>query len=122
MKQQAYHMTLLLDFYGEMLTPRQREFFDLYYNEDLSLAEIAAHYGITRQGVRDVIVRAEAVLTGLEEKTGIIRRFHTVRAQSAAMEETLQALQAYNTNALKNSTVSQLCQTMAEQLEEMRLA
>lgn len=42
-------MTMLFDFYGEILTDRQKEFFDLYYNEDLSLAEIAENYGISRQ-------------------------------------------------------------------------
>lgn len=52
MKNQTYRMTMLFDFYGEILTDRQKEFFDLYYNEDLSLAEIAENYGISRQGVR----------------------------------------------------------------------
>ena len=69
MKNQTYRMTMLFDFYGEILTDRQKEFFDLYYNEDLSLAEIAENYGISRQGVRDVIVRAEAAMTELEDKT-----------------------------------------------------
>lgn len=81
MKNQAYRMALLFDFYGDVLTDRQKEFYDLYYNEDLSLAEIAENYGITRQGVRDVIVRAEAILTDLEDKTGLIRRFHAMRTQ-----------------------------------------
>ena len=76
MKSQAYRMALLYDFYGDVLTPRQKEFYDLYYNEDLSLAEIAENNGITRQGVRDVIVRAEAILTDLEDKTGLIKRGH----------------------------------------------
>src|SRR5699024_6566070 len=75
MKNQAYRMPTLFDFYGDVLTDRQKEFYDLYYNEDLSLAEIAENYGITRQGVRDVIVRAEATLTELEDKTGLIKRF-----------------------------------------------
>ena len=57
-KNQTFRMTMLFDFYGEILTERQKEFYDLYYNEDLSLAEIAENYGISRQGVRDVIVRA----------------------------------------------------------------
>ena len=74
MKNQTYRMTMLFDFYGEVLTERQKEFFDLYYNEDLSLAEIAENYGISRQGVRDVIVRAEAIMTELEDKTGLIKR------------------------------------------------
>ena len=79
MKNQAYRMSMLYDFYGELLTPRQREFFDLYYNEDLSLAEIAENNGITRQGVRDVIVRAENTMQEIEDKTGIIKRFQSQR-------------------------------------------
>ena len=74
-KNQTYRMAMLFDFYGELLTERQKEFFDLYYNEDLSLAEIAENEGISRQGVRDVIVRAEAVMQEVEDKTGIIKRF-----------------------------------------------
>lgn len=74
-KNQTYRMTMLFDFYGELLTERQKEFFDLYYNEDLSLAEIAENAGISRQGVRDVIVRAEAAMQEVEDKTGIIKRF-----------------------------------------------
>lgn len=81
MKNQAYRMALLFDFYGDMLTDRQKEFYDLYYNEDLSLAEIAENYNITRQGVRDVIVRAEGILTELEDKTGIIKRFQKMQEQ-----------------------------------------
>lgn len=81
MKSQAYRMAMLYDFYGDVLTERQKEFYDLYYNEDLSLGEIAENYGITRQGVRDVIVRAETVLTELEDKTGLIKRFHTMHGQ-----------------------------------------
>jgi len=83
-------MAMLYDFYGDVLTQRQKEFYDLYYNEDLSLGEIAENYGITRQGVRDVIVRAENVLTDLEDKTGLIKRFHTMRAQ---LEDLLQDAQ-----------------------------
>ena len=86
MKNQAYRMTMLFDFYGEMLTDRQKEFYDLYYNEDLSLSEIAENYKMSRQGVRDAIVRAEAVLTELEDKTGLIRRF---QEQTAQLQELL---------------------------------
>ena len=52
MKQDAYAMTLLFDYYGELLTEKQKTCFDLYYNQDLSLSEIAEEAGITRQGVR----------------------------------------------------------------------
>ncbi len=82
MKDKAFQMTMLFDFYGDLLTDRQREFFDLYYNEDLSLAEIAENAGITRQGVRDVLVRSEAILTDMEEKTGIVARFLEIQRLS----------------------------------------
>ena len=98
MKNQAYRMAMLFDFYGDLLTERQREFYDLYYNEDLSLAEIAENYGISRQGVRDVIVRAEAAMTEVEDKTHIIRRFHqsrvAINAIDAAADRLLQAVDA----------------------------
>ncbi len=81
MKNQAYRMAMLFDFYGDILTDRQKEFYDLYYNEDLSLGEIAENNGISRQGVRDVIVRAEATLTELEDKTGLIHRFLEIQKQ-----------------------------------------
>ncbi len=72
-------ISLLLDFYGEMLTEKQRDVVELYYNEDLSLAEIAQHSGITRQGVRDAIKRAEAQLLSYEERLGLARRFRTMQ-------------------------------------------
>ena len=92
MKNQAYRMAMLFDFYGDVLTDRQKEFYDLYYNEDLSLGEIAENSNITRQGVRDVIVRAEAVLTELEEKTGLIKRFHAMQQQLELMRQDAQQL------------------------------
>ena len=67
--------SMLFDFYGELLTEKQREYFDLHYNEDLSLAEIAEQGGISRQGVWDMIRRAEAAMIQIEEKTGLIKRF-----------------------------------------------
>lgn len=91
MKSQAYRMTMLFDFYGDVLTDRQKEFYDLYYNEDLSLSEIAENYDMSRQGVRDAIVRAEAALEELEEKTGIVKRFQEQKHQLEEIESLAQA-------------------------------
>ena len=66
--------SMLLDFYGELLTDKQRECFDLHYNEDLSLTEIAEQLGISRQAVWDNIRRAESSMQSVEEKTGLIDR------------------------------------------------
>jgi len=85
-------MTMLLDFYGELLTPRQRSCFSMHYNEDLSLAEIAEIMDISRQGARDLIVRAEATLTATEEKIGIIKRFSEQKTVLDKMEAELNEL------------------------------
>lgn len=62
----------LLDIYGGVLTEKQREMMDLYYNEDLSLSEIAQNLGISRQGVRDSIKRGEETLAELDGKIGVM--------------------------------------------------
>jgi len=72
-------ISLLLDFYGDMLTEKQRDVADLYYNEDLSLAEIAFHSGITRQGVRDSIKRAEGQLLDCEGRLHLAERFRRIQ-------------------------------------------
>lgn len=68
-------ISYLLDFYGECLTEKQRSFLDYYYNDDLSLSEISENEGITRQGVRDAIKRAENILFNMESKLGLAKRF-----------------------------------------------
>lgn len=65
----------LLDFYGDVLADRKRDVLSFYYNDDLSLAEIAEEIGISRQGVRDIIKKAEEELNFLEEKLGLAARF-----------------------------------------------
>ena len=68
----------LLDFYGELLSERKRSVMDMYYNEDLSLAEIAAEIGISRQGARDIIKKSEEELFFYEEKLGLAERLKRV--------------------------------------------
>jgi hypothetical protein len=119
-KNQAYRMALLYDFYGDMLTDRQKEFYDLYYNEDLSLSEIAENYGISRQGVRDVIVRAEATLTELEDKTGIIRRFHVMQDQFSQLDHMVDDIQKLNVERYQDNDLEALCLQMKQALSGMK--
>lgn len=114
MKDKAFHMTMLFDFYGDLLTDRQKEFFDLYYNEDLSLAEIAENAGITRQGVRDVLVRAEAILTELEEKTGIVARFLEMQRISAEIENAASQIMMINEERYASSDLLRLAQEIRD--------
>ena len=76
-------MSLLLDFYGQMLTPKQRDVMELYYYEDLSLAEIAEHENITRQGVHDFIKRSEQILSDLENKLMLAEKFSRLSSSLA---------------------------------------
>ena len=76
-------MAQLFDLYGGVLTQKQRDLFTYYYDEDLSLAEIAQNEGITRQGVRDAITHAEDTLREMEEKLGLYERLRAWRDASA---------------------------------------
>ena len=120
MKNQTYRMTMLFDFYGEVLTPRQKEFFDLYYNEDLSLAEIAENYGISRQGVRDVIVRAEAIMTDLEDKTGLMKRFMLMQLQVQAILDAAEKIQTVNYRQYDNPELARLADEITRSAQALK--
>ena len=72
----------LLDFYGDVLSERKRTVLDYYYNDDLSLAEIAEEIGISRQGVRELIKKAGEELMFYEEKLGLAKRFQQAQEQT----------------------------------------
>ena len=71
--------SLLYDFYGDLLTQHQKEIYEAYVLQNLSLGEIAAETGISRQGVHDLIRRCNALLSGYEEKLKLVERFLTIR-------------------------------------------
>jgi predicted DNA-binding protein YlxM (UPF0122 family) len=75
MDEQFVEMTLLYDFYGGMLTPRQQEIMDLYYMKDYSLGEIGELLSTSRQAVYDNLKRAKKQLGEMEERLGLVQRF-----------------------------------------------
>jgi uncharacterized protein len=83
--------TLLFDTYGDMLTEKQRLCFDLRYNQDLSLGEIAELEGISRQAVRDNIVRTEALLQDMEQKIGAVARLTRLEAAEQQLQDAANA-------------------------------
>lgn len=89
MFQKDMKYSLLLDFYGDILSERKREIIELYYNEDLSLAEVSEITGISRQGVRDSVKKTESELMQLEEKLGLAKRFEDIGLQLSIAIETL---------------------------------
>ena len=69
------NMSLLFDFYGDILTERQKEIASLSFDEDLSLREISEITGITPQGVRDSLNKCKSILTDMEKKLGLLAKF-----------------------------------------------
>ena len=106
MRQEAFTMSLLLDYYGGLLTEKQRNAFDLYYNQDLSLAEIAEQEGISRQGVHDTISRTEATLLQMEQSIGCIARARSIRTALEEISAMATALSCHEDPAVRQSAES----------------
>ena len=102
MQQSGADLTLLLDYYGELLTPKQRTYCDLRFNQDLSLAEIALETGISRQGVHDSLLHAEAALREFERVLGCAARDARIRETIARAEKALGALTDHPDGAVRD--------------------
>ena len=83
----AVEMVLLLDYYGGMLTDKQRECFDMRYNQDLSLGEIAEIQSVSRQAVFDNLTRTEALLRRMEDNIGCVKRDMQIRSAARTILE-----------------------------------
>ena len=99
-------ISLLYDFYGDLLTEKQQEVIELYYNEDLSLSEIASHSGITRQGVRDSIKRAEFQLSEFEEQLGLADRFEQIKTTLDGILKNASEIEQINTRLYNSKDIS----------------
>ena len=100
-------IAFLLDFYGDVLSERKRIVLDYYYNDDCSLAEIAEEIGISRQGVRELIKKAEEELRFYEEKLGLAERFRRV-------QKTAEHLQGLLTDAGVNEEIQRTVRELSE--------
>lgn len=114
-------IAILLDFYGEMLTAKQRDMIDLYYNEDLSLGEIAQLEKITRQGVRDSIKRGEDFLYELEEKLQMLRQYREMqkifRQVESLATEIYRISDTYKYSAKLSNDAKEIIEIAKEQID-----
>lgn len=104
----ALEMSLLLDYYGGMLTDKQRDCFDMRYNQDLSLGEIGEALGVSRQAVCDNLSRTEALLRRMEQNIGCVQRDRQVRQTAQAILEACGKLEQHS-----DSQVSDLARQIA---------
>lgn len=84
---------ILYDFYGELLTPHQRQIYECVVYENMSLSEIATEQGISRQGVHDLVKRCDKILLSYEEKLGLVARFHRIKDQFNSLHNELSRFQ-----------------------------
>lgn len=96
-------MSYLLDFYGEVLTEKQRDMMQQYFNMDLSLSEIADNFDITRQGVRDTIKRGEGILSQLESQIGFAAKYHDIVDGVEQIRTLAQNIGFYNISAYSSN-------------------
>ena len=103
---------LLYDFYGELLTDRQKEIYEQFVLEDLSLGEIAQEAGISRQGVHDLVKRCNKLLEGYEEKLHLVEKFLSVRQKVEEMNKLLE-------NAESTPLIQDIQKIAGEIIEEL---
>ena len=115
MRIDTYQLTLLYDFFGELLTGTQLEYFEYYYSDDLSLSEIAELTGVTRQSVRAVLARAEALLREYEAKTGVVARFRELSQRVDELQTRVSELMALSTGR-----AGELAREIRDGLEELK--
>lgn len=115
MAEDTLYNAMLLDFYGPLLTEKQREYFDLHYNSDYSLTEIAEQNGVSRQAVWDNISRARRTMEDMEEKTGLIRRFEDQEQVLTELQKDLERLREHG-----DGHVLEILRDMEEKLQQLK--
>jgi predicted DNA-binding protein YlxM (UPF0122 family) len=109
------NISLLLDFYGDILSERQRDMLDLYYNSDYSLSEIAENFSISRQGVRSVLKKGETILVDMEKKLKLASRFISVQENSSRIAEKLESIN----QTINNPEISIEIHSLIDEIKEM---
>ena len=115
MREKDLEVGLLLDFYGELLSDSRRKAAQLYYDEDLSLAEIGNYAGISRQGVRDSIKRGEVVLLELEEKLGLYEKSVALDNNLKEIHDLASKIEAVNNRFFYSADI----QAAAKEIQKM---
>ena len=112
-------ISTLLDYYGMLLTDKQRETVEYYYDDDLSLGEIAENTGISRQGVRDSIKRSETILFEAEEKLGLIKKSETLRSGLEEIRRNVDVIDEKNIKVYRSDVINESIKKILEELDKL---
>ena len=99
-------LSILYDFYGELLTDHKKQIFEDYVLNDLSLGEIAALKGISRQGVYDIVKRCSQELRDYEDKLGLVKKFQNVKEKLNRIKEIASGSQQTKDTAINHEIVT----------------
>lgn len=113
-----YTISLLLDFYGQLVTKRQFDIMDLYYNSDYSLGEIAEELNISRQGVHDNIKRGKATLFDMEQKLGLVTRFGKQKEKAAEILKLIESIDTTGLTGQDHESLSKAKQEIRSLMED----
>ncbi len=116
--EKTFEIAMLYDFYGELLTPRQKEVLQYYYEENYSLSETAEELGVSRQAVHDTIRKAEKALRNYEQKLGLVERFRRTEADMERAVNELDRIIEQLTDKSAASTVNTECATFDNEIIE----
>ena len=111
------NISILLDFYGELLTEKQQQALDYYYNDDLSLLEIAQDMNISRQGARDFIKKGEKQLSDMESALGLVKRFGMLKNQIDEVDKIIDTIRSLGNSSEVNDELDKL-QDISERIKE----
>lgn len=111
--------SLLYDFYGELLTEHQKEIYEQFIVEDLSLSEIAKDAGISRQGVHDLIKRCNKILEEYEEKLHLVERFLCIKEKVHQMNALLEEPDFEESHTDEGQLIQQIKKISEEIIEEL---
>lgn len=120
MREKSLELSVLYDFYGALLTDKQRAIFTMYYDEDLSLSEIAENEGITRQGVRDALLRAANTLEDTERRLGLYRRYGRLGEKFEALERTAAGIREVNREKFLSGEIDDLVRELLGMIRDLR--
>jgi predicted DNA-binding protein YlxM (UPF0122 family) len=120
MLEKTERVNLLLDFFGDLLTERQRDFCQSYYVDNLSLSEIAERENITRQAVRDLVVRTVKILENYEAKTQAVSRHLNSVEAIETLEDAVIQLNTLNQKHFRNKLILEISNRMYEAVQTLK--
>ena len=112
-------ISALLDYYGMLLTDKQRETVEYYYDDDLSLGEIAENTGISRQGVRDSIKRSETILLEAEEKLGLIKKSEMLKNSLEKIRKDIDVIDGKNMKIYRSDIINESIKKILKELNKL---